>query len=50
MQLPAIDPAVPAGLGPVGFGVNRGVGDLPLFPVLLVPDPAARPQHRAVVR
>lgn len=26
MQLPAVDPAVPARLGPMGLGINRGVG------------------------
>ena len=50
VQLPAIDPAVPAGLGPVGFRVNGGVRDLPLFPVFLVPDAAVRPQYGAIDR
>jgi hypothetical protein len=38
MQFPSIDPAVPARFGPVGFGINRGMGDFPLLAMLLMPE------------
>src|SRR5688500_6961458 len=50
MQLPAMDPAMPARFGPVCLRVDRGVGDLARVPMLLVPDPAPGLQDRAVDR
>jgi hypothetical protein len=47
VQLPAVDPAVPDRLGPVGLGVDGGVGHDPALPIRLVPDPADRPQDGA---
>jgi hypothetical protein len=37
VELPAVHPAVPAGLGPAGFGVDRGVRDDPGSPLRPVP-------------
>lgn len=48
MELPAIDPAVPAALGPVRLGINRGMRDLPCLPMLLVPGSATRLQDGAI--
>jgi hypothetical protein len=37
VQLPAIDPTMPARPGPVGLGVNGSMGHHTLVPVFLVP-------------
>ena len=50
VQLPAVDPAVPARLGPVRLGVDGGVRHHPRLAVLLVPDAAPGAQHGAVDR
>jgi hypothetical protein len=50
VERPAVDPAVPARLGPAGLGVDRGVRDDPGVAGLLVPDPATRAQQGAVDR
>jgi hypothetical protein len=42
VQLPAVDPAVPATLGPMRLDINRGVRHFAQFPVLLVPDTTSR--------
>src|SRR5215211_6284625 len=48
VKLPAVDPPVPARLGPPGFSVDGRVGHDARFPVLLVPHPAAGPQDGGV--
>src|SRR5438270_2100893 len=48
MQFPAIHPAMPARFGPMGLGINRGVWDLSLFAMFLMPDAAARSQDGTV--
>src|SRR5919202_3927276 len=52
VQFPAIDPAMPARLGPMRRRVNRAVGHLAGLTILLVPDPAARaaPYYRSPPR
>ena len=50
MQLPAIDPAVPARLGPTGLGIDRAMRHHPRLAVLLVPDAPAGAQHGTVDR
>ncbi len=48
MQFPAIDPAVPAGFGPMGLGINRGVGKFSLLAMLLMPDASSGSQDGTV--
>jgi hypothetical protein len=48
VQLPPVDPAVPARLGPGGLGSHRGLGPDALCPMVCVPHPAVGPQDRAV--
>jgi hypothetical protein len=48
MQLPTIDPAVPARLGPVCFGINRRVWNDASRTILFVPDAAAGAQYGTV--
>ena len=48
VQLPPVDPAVPARLGPVGLGINGGMGHDALFPMFFVPHAAVGPQDSAV--
>src|SRR6185503_1104678 len=48
VKFPAIPPAVIAGFGPVGLGVNAGMRHNALLPMFLVPDPALSSEHGAV--
>src|SRR5262245_45072761 len=48
VQLPAVPPAVPARLAPMGFGINGGVRDDARLPIFLMPDATVRPNHRAI--
>jgi len=48
VQFPAVDPAVPARVGPVGFGINRGMGKLPFLAMLLMPDASSGSQNGAI--
>jgi hypothetical protein len=48
VQLPAIDPSVPAAVGPVGLGVDAGVRHHALSAVLGMPDAAPHIQHSRV--
>src|SRR5947209_18472473 len=48
MELPAIDPAMPATLGPVRLGINGRMRDFAGFPMLLVPDAPLGSQDGAV--
>lgn len=52
MELPAVHPAMPATLGPMGLGINRGHPEGtrhdPGLPILLVPDPAPGSQDGTV--
>ena len=48
VQLPPVDPPVPARLGPVRLRINRRVGNQASLAILLMPDPAAGAQERAV--
>lgn len=41
VQFPAIDPAMPAGFGPVSLDVNRGMRNFPFLPMRAL----ARPHH-----
>ena len=38
VQFPAVDPAMPARFGPVGFGINGSVRHQPLLTMFLMPD------------
>src|SRR5947209_108623 len=48
MQFPPIDPAMPTRFGPMGLGVNRGMGNFPLLAMFLMPHPTASSQDRAI--
>jgi hypothetical protein len=48
MELPAIDPAMPATLGPEGIGIDGDMGDPPGLPMFLVPDPVTGTQGGTV--
>ena len=48
VQLPTVDPPVPARLGPSGLGVYGGMRHHSRLFVLLVPHPTPGPEHRAV--
>src|SRR6266852_82402 len=48
VQFPAVDPAVPTRFGPVGFGINRGVGNLALLAMLLMPHASSGSQDGTV--
>jgi hypothetical protein len=47
VQLPAVDPPVPAELGPGGLGVCGGVGQRFRLPILFVPHSAFGPKEGA---
>jgi hypothetical protein len=48
VQLPAVNPTVPAGLGPMSLSVNGCVGNLTTQAMLLVPYPTKGSEYRAV--
>src|SRR5215210_9466793 len=48
MQLPSINPPVPTGLGPAGFGIYGGVGHCASLSVFLVPHPTFCLQSGAI--
>ena len=50
VQLPAVDPALPAALGPVGLRVDAGMRDHAGGAVLGMPDATTGVQHRGVDR
>jgi hypothetical protein len=41
LQFPAVSPAVPSGVGPMGFGIDQGVENLSHLAMVLVPDGSA---------
>src|SRR5690348_12624113 len=48
VEFPAIDPAVPAGFGPLGLRINRGMGQYALLAMLLMPDASSSTQDGTV--
>jgi hypothetical protein len=50
VQLPAVDPSMPATLGPIGFGIDAGMWDQASRTVLDVPGATTCVEHRRVDR
>ena len=46
--LPAVDPTMPAGRGPMGFGIDGRMRDKAVLPILLVPHSIVGPQRGTI--